>query len=1071
MIERYLFFQQKYSPLLFFFVAFALTFKIAAGNHMDRQLAEANEGVVLKEKSVENHGKILANIDVRGIVTDSTGEALPGVTVLEKDNPTNGTITNQEGRYIINVADDATLIFKIVGLETQEILLNGRSQVDVVLKPNTNVLEEAVVVGFGKQKRENIVGAMSSINPKDLKTPSSNLTTALAGQLAGMIAYQRSGEPGRDNAEFFIRGITTFGTGKKDPLILIDGRESSSNDLARIQPDDIEGFSILKDATTTSVYGARGANGVILVTTKSGEAGKTRFNVRFENSISSNTQNFQLADNISYMRLANEALRTRSAISGILYKENKITHTLIGDDPYLYPNNNWMEQMIKDYTNNTRLNLNINGGNDKVQYYISGTYNVDNGILKTVKQDNVESNVKTKNYEIRSNVDIALTPTTQATVRTTGRFQDYQGPIGGGSRIFERVLHSNPVEFPALYPSSFLPQVNHPLFGNKTVDGGLYANPIAESVSGYQEDNTSQLVAQIEIQQDFDFITKGLKARTMAYTERNSYFDLERGYTPFYYQPAIDPEVGINGLILLNESSATNYLSYTPGDKIVDLYSYWETAIDYDRTFSEVHQITGMLIGILNNRKTANASTLEESLSSRNIGVSGRFAYSFDRRYMAEFDFGYNGSERFAKDHRFGFFPSIGVGWNLSNEKFWEPIKGFVSNFKFRATYGLVGNDQIGRSQDRFFYLSNVNLDYGKGGYTWGTNFGYSRNGVAIERYMNPEVGWEKSYKADIGFDASLFGTDLDLVVDFYKEHRTNILMERAFIPTTMGLDAPVQANVGEAEGKGVDIEANYGKTFGNKTWLQLRGTFTYAASKLLVNEEPDYPDREKYKSKVGYSVNQEWGLVADRLFVDNKEVQNSPEQTFGRYEGGDVKYLDMNGDGKISSLDEVPIGFPIVPEIIYGFGFSFGMGAFDISAFAQGSGRSSLFISPADIQPFEGQNGLLKVIADDHWSENDRDAYAFWPRLSTESIGNNQRRSTWWMRNGSFLRIKKMEVGYELPQSLLKRAKVNNLRIYVNGLNLFAFSKFKLWDVEMGGNGLGYPVQRVYNIGINLGF
>ncbi|MCF3108677.1 TonB-dependent receptor [Niabella sp. CC-SYL272] len=1009
-------------------------------------------------------------ISVKGVVQDAQGP-LAGASVVLKNDSTVATKTDANGSYVLLAPANGQLIFSMVSYLTKEVAINGDAQINVTLELGNDQMEEVAVVAFGIQKKSTMVGAVTTINPKELKGPTSNLTTMLAGNIAGMIAYQRSGEPGRDNAQFFIRGITTFGTGKRDPLILIDGRESSADDLARLQPDDIAGFSVLKDATATSVYGARGANGVVLVTTKTGDAGKTRFNARFENSVSANTQNFKLSDNITYMKLANEAATTRDPLSPALYTPSKIAHTAAGDNPYLYPDNDWIKQMIRPYTNNTRLDMNASGGTEKVQYYISGTYNIDNGVLKTIHSNSFNSNVQYKNYEMRSNVTVKMTPTTQAIVRVTGRFGDYNGPIGGGGGIFDQILKSNPVMFPAYFPQSFLPDVRHPLFGNNKTGGALYQNPFANSVSGFQQSSTSDLIAQLELKQNLNFLLQGLSARLMAYTQRSAAFDLSRSYTPFYYQANVDPEVGLNGLTLLNEDAATSYLNYNPGGKTVNLYNYLETAVNYNTTIKEKHEISGMVVSILGNRLNANAGNLEGSLPQRNLGVSGRFTYGYDRRYLMEFDFGYNGSERFAKDHRFGFFPSIGLAWNVSREQFWEFMTPAISNLKFRATYGLVGNDQIGNTSDRFFYLSNVDMNAGGRGYTWGTQMDYSKPGIVVTRYENKNIGWEKAYKADIGMDLGLWNNNLNLIIDFYKERRTNILMTRGYVPTSMGLNAPIQANVGEAEGKGMDASLDYGKYFSKDVWLKVRGNFTYATSKMLVNEEPNYPENQKILSRIGYSLYQTWGLVADRYFIDQNEVNNSPRQNYGGYMAGDLKYLDINGDGQITNLDMVPIGYPTVPEIIYGAGFSFGYKNFDISAFAQGSGRSSFFIDPGSIQPFVGQNGLLKVIAEDHWSENDPNPYAFYPRLSTQSIGNNLVTSTWWMRNGVFLRIKRVELGYNVPMQQLKKWKINALRLYLNGLNLFAFSRFRLWDVEMGGNGLGYPVQRVYNVGINLGF
>jgi len=401
-----------------------------------------------------------------------------------------------------------------------------------------------------------------------------------------------------------------------------------------------------------------------------------------------------------------------------------------------------------------------------------------------------------------------------------------------------------------------------------------------------------------------------------------------------------------------------------------------------------------------------------------------------------------------------------------------------LSNVKLRATYGITGNDQIGRTQDRFFYLSEVNMNNGDFGGTFGENNFYYKNGISISRYANPLITWEKSKQLNLGLDMTLFDA-LSINIDVYKQNRSNILTDRVYVPSTMGLQAAVKANTNEMESRGVDFSANYNKSFGNGMYLQLRGNLTYATNKILINDEPAYNANEAYRSRVGLPSTQTFGYIAERLFVDDAEAKNSPVQFAGKpgldYGGGDIKYRDVNGDGIISEADAVPIGLPQAPEIIYGFGGTFGFKGFDISAFFQGSARSSFFINPQNISPFVfnggSQNGLLDVIAKSHWSEENRDIYAFWPRLSDKFIANNNQTSTWWMRNGSFLRLKTVEIGYNLPTRIQNKLGIKATRFYLNASNPTAFSSFSLWDVEMGGNGLGYPVQTVYNLGVSLSF
>ncbi|MDR2038677.1 MAG: SusC/RagA family TonB-linked outer membrane protein, partial [Bacteroidales bacterium] len=467
-------------------------------------------------------------------------------------------------------------------------------------------------------------------------------------------------------------------------------------------------------------------------------------------------------------------------------------------------------------------------------------------------------------------------------------------------------------------------------------------------------------------------------------------------------------------------------------------------------------------------------TTIQQSLPQRNISTAGRIAYGYDSRYFAELNFGYNGSERFAKNERFGFFPSAGVGWMVSNESFMEPLKKTITSLKLKATYGLVGNDQIGSLADRFFYMSQVNMEDGNYGHTFGTELGTTKPGISIGRYANDLVTWEVAKKLNLGIEMTLF-EDLSILADYFTERRENILQTRQNVPSSMGLASIPQSNLGIAEGKGFEIELKYQKSFSPDFWLVMNGNFTYATSKYKKIEEPDYSDTP-WKSQVGQKLNQLNGYIAERLFIDEEEVSYSPLQNFGdatRTMAGDIKYKDINNDDVINSNDMVPIGYPSTPEIIYGAGLSMGIYRFDLSCFFQGSARSSFMIDVAKVSPFidNGQRGLLQDIADDHWSEQNRSFHPFWPRLSENVIRNNAQNSTYWLQDGTFLRLKTAEIGYTLPEQLTRKIRIKTFRIYLSGVNLLVWSKFKLWDPEMAGNGLGYPIQRVYNLGLNLIF
>ena len=1007
---------------------------------------------------------------VSGKVTDTSGLPMPGVTIAIKGT-TQGTITDVDGKYSISVqGNNNVLIFSFVGMKVQEVPVGNQKTINIILSEETVGVDEVVVVAFGTQKKASMISSIETIKPADLKVPSSNLTTSLAGRMSGVIAYQRSGEPGKDNADFFIRGVTTFGY-KKDPLILIDGIETSSTELARMQPDDIAAFSILKDATATALYGARGANGVIQITTKEGRQGPIKVSLRLENSISSNTKDINLADPITFMQLANEAVLTRNPLAPLQYSREKIDNTARGVNPYVYPVNDWRNLLVRDITSNQRVNMNISGGGGVARYYIAAAFAKDNGNLKVDHNNNFNNNINLKTYQLRSSININMTKTTEAVVRLSGSFDDYSGPVDGGDQMYKKIMQSNPVLFPAYYPSEVMPKINHTLFGNASrgSSGAGYINPYADMVKGYRDYDKSLMDAQFEIKQDLSFFAKGLNARAMFNTSRYSYFDVSRNYNPYYYNVGHYDKLTDDYIItLLNEeSNPTEYLNYNEGWKDINSTTYIEAAVSYNAQLNEKHDLSGMLVYQRRQQMYANQGTLQKSLPYRNQGLSGRFTYAYDDRYLAEFNFGYNGSERFYKSERYGFFPAIGFGWIVSNEGFWGSLGSTISKLKIKGTYGLVGNDAIGDADDRFFYLSEMNMNDGYKSYSFGENYSYSRNGVTIDRYDNRDISWETATKADIGIELSLFN-GFEIQADYFTENRKNILMDRASIPASMGLSSNVRANVGEAKANGVDISVDYSKSFTNGMWLQAHGNFTYAHSEFVKYEEPAY--NEKYKSHIGQSLNQIYGLIAERLFVDENEVNNSPKQNFGEYHAGDIKYRDMNGDGQITDLDKVPLGFPTVPEIVYGFGFSMGNKRFDFSAFFQGSARSSFWIDASATSPFQNDVPLLKAYADSHWSEDNRDLYALWPRLSTTYNNNNfQNYSSWFMRNGAFLRLKTVELGYTLSQKTTQKLHLKSARVYASGNNLFLMSGFNLWDIEMGGNGLGYPIQRVINLGLQI--
>lgn len=1006
------------------------------------------------------------DVTVKGIVTDAQGEPLPGVTITIVGS-SKGVITDMDGIYSIEVKSTDQLTFSFVGMEDQTIPINGRSVINVTMQEKSELLDEVQVVAFGKQKKSDVIGSVTTINPSELKVPSSNLTQSLAGKLSGIISYQRSGEPGRDNADFFIRGVTTFGY-SRSPLILLDGFEISSNEMARIDPNNIASFSIMKDATSTALYGARGANGVILITTKEGREGKIRVSFRHESSFSMPTRLPEVADGVSYMNLYNEAFFNDNPSMPPYYSAQKIEGTANNLNPNVYPNVNWYEDLFKNYVYNQRYNININGGGKVAQYYLSASYNKDNGILEVDKRNNFNNNISIDRYNLTSNINLNLTPTTKASFKMNAVFERYNGPIQSGNEIFASVMSANPVDFPKFYePDEANLYTKHILFGRRH-DGGY--NPYSQMVSGYRDFFSNNILALFQIEQDFSFITPGLSARASAnirtYGDHGSY----RSYTPYYYE--IESYDLINDRYALNNiSKGTEALNDPTTSRNSNSRTYFEGAVNYRKKI-DLHDMSGMLVYTQSEElNTISGTTIEQTLPRRNMGLAGRFTYNFDQRYMAEVNFGYNGSERFSKNNQFGFFPSFGVGYTISNEKFWSPLSTIFPTAKLKFTYGLVGNDAIGSPSDRFFYLSRINQNADGNSYQFGDTFNNAYTGYSIDRYSNFGITWEEAKKRDLGLEMNILGV-ANLMVDYFSEHRNKILMTRVDMPAEIGLITNPSGNIGEVKSHGLDASLDVNHFFNQRTntWIQGRANFTYATNKVLVYSEPYY--RYPYLSRIGYPVNQQWGYKAAGIFVDEAEIENYPTQSFGvAPKVGDLRYVDINNDGKIDQNDQVPIGPPTVPEILYGFGVSVGHKALDLSFFFQGSAKSSFFIQPTWIEPFRDNRNILKVISDNYWSKDNPSPNAFWPRLSTTTVSNNIQLSDWWLRKGDFIRLKNLEIGYTLNRKRLQSMKVQNLRIFANGNNLFVLSPFKLWDPEMGSNGLGYPIQRTYNVGIQLDF
>ena len=1022
--------------------------------------------IVLKEKKVSEQSVSQKKRLLQGLVKDEQGNPIIGASIQLKNTGT-GVITDLDGLFQIQVTDkNSVIVISYIGYVTQEISVGDRSSITVQLKEDTKSLEEVVVTAFGAtQKKETMVGSIQQVRPAELKVPSSSLSTSFAGRMAGVIAIQRSGQPGADGADFWIRGKSTFGDAT-GVLIVLDGVEISSSDLNALDPEVIESFSILKDATATAMYGTRGANGVMIVTTKSGQdLLKPIINFRLETSMSQLTSVPEMVGGVDYMKLYNEALTTRGITTG-LYDDTKIRATEQGLNPLVYPNVDWYNEMFNKNAFAQRFNFNIRGGKKAVTYFMSASVKHDAGNLKSLSKDyfSYNNNINVMRYDFVNNLSIKATNTTKISLGLNVSLRDWKGPSAGVDGIFSMSREASPVDFPIVYPARNDKEI-YTLWGG--MSGGIYnngyRNPVAEYVVGYKKQFASTVNANIRLDQDLKMVTKGLKLHVLASFKNWSKTETTRkaGYNQF----EIDQYNEATGEYTLSrvgneQKTALNTEGAATGDRRIFIQAY----LDYKRKFG-VHDVNAMLLSNQDQLDNNKPDNLLSSLPRRKQGIAARLSYAYDDRYLAEVNFGYNGSENFAKNNRFGFFPSIALGYNISQEKFWEPISNVISHFKLRGSYGLVGNDGI---NERYAYLEDIVLSSDKWKYTTGVNQNVNLQGPVWNRYYNPNLTWEVGKKLNVGFDMQLFH-QVNLNFDVFKEIRSKIYMQKVnTLPDFIGTgETKIYENSGKMKNVGFDIALDYNKQITKDFFLSFKGTLTYAHNTILERDEPPfqlYPNL----SSVGYSRGQHLVYVADGLFRDQADVDSHAEQTLGYIpQPGDIKYVDQpdangNCDGIINTNDRVYMGYPEDPEIVYGFGPSMKYKNWDFSFFFQGAARTSILMS--GFHPF-GKNatrGVMKFIADDYWSESNPNPNAAYPRLTRDTNANNTVNSSYWLRNGAFLKLKNAEIGYTFKM----------FRAYLNGSNLLTFSPFKHWDPEMGGgSGMKYPTQRVFNIGIQFTF
>ena len=988
-------------------------------------------------------------IIVTGLVTDESHEPLVGVNVVIQDRPGLGAITDINGKFKIKMEPYLRLVISFIGFETQEILIKEQKTIKVVMKEaKATALDEVVVTGTGEQRKLTMTGAVTNVDVSTLKTSSSSITNALAGNVAGVLARQTSGMPGENRSEFWIRGISTFGAGSS-ALVLVDGFERSMNE---INIEDIETFTVLKDASATAIYGSRGANGVVLITTKRGKEGKVHIDAKVETTYNTRTYTPELVDGYTYATLMNEARITRNQIP--FYSDEDLHLLANGLDKDLFPNVDWMGMLLKKGAPTYRATLNINGGGSLARYYVSasyvkeaGMYNVDEGL----KDYDTNSSYHRWNYRV--NVDMDITKSTLVRVGIAGSLDKMNQP-GVGNSVWESVMGYSPITSPVLFSDGRIPA-----YGNS--DGRM--NPWAASTqTGYQEHWNNKMQADITLEQKFDFITKGLKFVGRFGMDTNNAQWNNRKKLPEMWK--VEQNRDSDGKLVPTKVRGEEIMSQQ-SSSTGERKEYLEAELHYNRSFSD-HLIGGVLKytqdKIIN---TTSNSDVIQGIDRRHQGLAGRFTYGWKYRYFVDFNFGYNGSENFAPNHQFGFFPAYSAAWNIAEEPIVKKHLKWMNMFKLRYSYGKVGNDTM---NDRFPYLPSFGNSSGNGFNYSDLETSYFYDGLTYTKYATTNVTWEIATKHDIGIDFSLWDDRFTGTIDYFYERRDGIYQSRSFIPVSVGLNSSLSyaTNVSAVSSRGLDGNFGFKQKIGNVN-LTLRGNITYSKSKILEYDEE--VTNYKYTLATGFQVSQPRGLIAEGLFKDYDDIRNSAKQTWG-----DIKYRDVNGDGIVNDKDYVPIGATNRPNLIYGFGFSAQWKGFDVNVLFQGAGKSTFFIDGYTVYPFKDGdwgNILTDVVKSNRWilGENE-DPNAKYPRLSYGGNNNNYQSSTYWMRNGSYLRLKNLEVGYTIPKSIVNKIRLNNIRIYFMGTNLVTFSSFKLWDPELGSsNGQVYPLSKAYTLGLTI--
>lgn len=1003
---------------------------------------------------------------VTGVVKDATGETVIGASVVEKGT-TNGVITDFDGVFKLTVSENAVLQISYIGYQTQEVKVAGKTTLDITLREDTEMLEEVVVVGYGAQKKESVIGAISQVTSKDLlSTPSANISQAISGKITGVITSQTSGAPGADDAQIYIRGRATF-AGDAQPLVLVDGVERS---FSQIAPDDIETISVLKDASATAVYGVRGANGVMLITTKRGKEQKPVVSLTANWQIQSPTRKDTYLDSYQSVMLleealANDGLPSQFSADDIEMYRRSVAGELSGRDAMLYPNVDWYDQVLNNTAPAQRYNVSVTGGTKRMRYYASGEFYDQKSIVKNLSNDQFgnTSSPGFRRYSFRANTDFFLTTDLTFSVNFGTRFEERRGPNTNDSapnysEIFYELNHTPGWLFPVSYS---IPNGE----STRTLYAGTsqYQNNIVARLTeaGYYKSTNVVNETNFIVDYKMDWLTEGLSVKGMLSFD---YENLHRNnYTRNFATYELNDYANYESLTAYNKFNTDTELTH--GSEFTSIYKlYMEAQVNYARKFGK-HDVTAMALYMQNDYRS------KADLAKRYQGLVGRVTYAWDDRYLAEFNAGYNGSENFMKGKRFGFFPAFSIGWRLSNEPFMQKYSDWLNNLKIRASYGQVGNDvyQVNGVQQRFLYeqkWSQITNDY-----YFGTT---GQTGIYDAQYPNYGVTWERAHKYNVGIEFGFFNGMLTGNVDVFYEKRNDILTTYLTRPEWVGV-VMAAANLGKTKNQGYEIELKHSNHIGSDFHYTIGFNFSHARNEILSMDEPDI--KTDYRKREGHPINQYFGLICDGYVTQaDLDSGNLPDSRFSSdVKVGDLKYRDMNQDGFIDDRDETFIGYSDIPENMYALNLSANYKNWGFSVMFQGVDHVSRYYDAEAMFAFIN-GGKVKEHHLERWNPAESEAYnlahAKYPLLHYNDYGDhNQRQNSYFLKNGAFLRLKNIELSYTLPERWSHKVGMSDCRLYINANNLVTWDHLDgLTDPESNGSNR-FPIMKTVNFGVNIKF